>query len=157
MTFKSLPLFILISSGLLNAAVVPGRWEKVDSLPFGRPMVVTLKGGDSMRCTFNGSDLTTLTVTTGGSGLAIPKADVGTIVQQKPPNILKAALIGTGVGAAAGVAIVAAVRPCTDCEWNKNDTGGAITLGLIGAGIGYWIGKTVADDFPSDEVVYQAR
>ena len=28
MTIKSLPLFVLVSSGLLNAQVIPGRWQK---------------------------------------------------------------------------------------------------------------------------------
>ena len=28
MTIKSLPLFVLVSSGLLNAQVIPGRWQR---------------------------------------------------------------------------------------------------------------------------------
>ena len=50
MSIKSLPLFILISSGLLNAQVVPGRWEKLDSQPTGKQIIVNLKAGDRLEC-----------------------------------------------------------------------------------------------------------
>ncbi len=50
MTIKNLPLLVLFWSCLLNAQVIPGRWEKVDSLPSGQQIVITLKSGDRMEC-----------------------------------------------------------------------------------------------------------
>jgi hypothetical protein len=62
MAIKSLPLFILISSGLLNAAVVPGRWEKVDGLQEGTRIVVEIKSGDRLEGALKGSSPQELTV-----------------------------------------------------------------------------------------------
>jgi len=45
MTIKSLLLLLLFSSSLLNAQVIPGRWENVDSLPSGQQIIVTLRAG----------------------------------------------------------------------------------------------------------------
>ena len=53
MNIKSLPLFILISSGLMNAQGTPlGRWEKVEALRSGTLVVVTLETGDRIEGTF---------------------------------------------------------------------------------------------------------
>ena len=154
MTIKSLPLLVLFSSSLLNAQVIPGRWEKVDSLPPGQQIIVTLKAGDRMECAFKGADSTKLTVTRGGSELAIPKADVATIVQQKPRS-KKQSLIGAAVGAGAGAGGVAAFICSVDCIWDKDEIGIVILFSLIGAGAGAIVGYYTTDK-PPDEVLYQA-
>ncbi len=155
MNIKSLPLLILISSGLLNAAVVPGRWEKVDSLRSGEEIVVTLKAGDNMECAFKGADATNLTVTRGGSELAIPKADVAAIVQQKPRS-KKPLWIGAAVGGALGAGIGAAVSKNYDETFVARTDLMAITWGLVGAAAGATAGYYSAAE-PPDEVLYQAQ
>ncbi len=155
MHIKSLPLFILISSGLLNAQVVPGRWEKVESLPPGQQIDIILMSGDSMNCAFKSSDSTKLTVTRDGSELTIPKDDVARIVLQKPAG-RKAGRIGAGVGGAVGAAILPVVylTNCKDCEMTGPVITGTVMLALIGAGIGARGGHAFGG--PSSEVLYQA-
>ena len=153
MTIKSLLLLVLFSSGLLNAQVIPGRWEKVDSLESGEYIVITVKFGDRIECAFKSSDSTTLTVTRRGSELAIPKTDVATIVQQKPRSN-KPIWIGAALGSAIGVGSVVAIA-CSEngCNWDESVIGLAVVVGLIGAVPGALIGHLVTDK-PPDEVLY---
>ena len=155
MNIKSLPLFILISSSLLNAQVVPGRWEKVDSLPANAQLTITLKSGNEANYIFNSSDSANLAVQSeSGTELVIPKADVTKVVRLKPPSN-KAAWIGAGVGAAAVAAsFLVALCDANGCRGEGNIVAATVALSALGALVGYSIGKAVAD--PSEEVVYQA-
>ncbi len=155
MNIKSLPLFILISSSLLNAQVVPGRWEKVDSLPANAQLTITVKFGNEATYIFNSSDSANLAVQSeSGTELVIPKADVAKVVRLKPPSN-QAAWIGAGVGAAAGaVPIAVAFCSADGCRGEGNIVAATVALSALGALVGYSIGKAVAD--PSEEVVYQA-
>ena len=112
MNIQSLPLFILISSGLLNAQVIPGRWEKRDSLRAGEQIFITFKSGGVINYNFKSADSTKLRVIRSGSiETNIPKADVAKVVRLKPRSN-KAAWIGAGVGAAA-VAVTVPVYFCS--------------------------------------------
>ncbi len=154
MNIKSLPLLVLISSGLMNAQVIPGRWEKVDLLPSGQEIIVTLKAGDRMECDFKGADSTKLTVTRGGSELAIPKADVVATVQQKPRSSTPT-LIGIGVGGVAGAVLGYALSKNADETAFARADIMAVTFGLIGAVSGGIVGYYSTAE-PPDEVLYQA-
>lgn len=157
MNIKSLPLFILISSSLLNAQVVPGRWEKVDSLPANAQLTITLKSGNEANYIFNSSDSANLAVQSeSGTELVIPKADVAKVVRLKPPSN-QAAWIGAGVGAAAGaVPIAVAFCSADGCRGEGNIVAATVAVSALGALVGYSIGKALADDSPSEEVVFQA-
>ena len=157
MNIKSLPLFILISSSLLNAQVVPGRWEKVDSLPANAQLTVTLKSGNEANYTFNSSDSANLAVQSeSGTELVIPKDDVAKVVRLKPPSN-KAAWIGAGVGAAAGaVPLPVALCSANGCRGEGNIVAATVALSALGALVGYSIGKALADDSPSEAAVFQA-
>jgi len=50
MSIKSLQLLVLFSSSLLNAQVIPGRWEKLDNQPAGKEIIVILNAGDRLEC-----------------------------------------------------------------------------------------------------------
>ena len=150
-----LALLIPFSSGLLNAAVVPGRWEKVDSLPANTRLTITLKSGNEADHIFNGSDSANLSVqSAGGAELVIPKADVAEIVQHKPRS-KKPTLIGAAVGGAVGAGIGVAVSQSVDETFLARADYMAITWGLIGAGAGALIGHFSTAE-PPDEVLYQA-
>ncbi len=157
MTIKSLPLFIIISSSLLNAQVIPGRWEKVDSLPTTSQLMITLKSGNEANYIFSSSDSANLAVQSeSGTELVIPKDDVAKVVRLKPPGN-NAAWIGAGVGAAAGaVPIVVAFCSADGCRGEGNIVAGTVAVSALGALVGYSIGKALADDSPSEEVVFQA-
>ncbi len=146
MHIRSLPLFIIISSSLLNAQVIPGRWEKVDSLPTTSQLMITLKSGNEANYIFNSSDSANLAVQSeSGVELVIPKADVAKVVQLKPPSN-RAAWIGAGVGAAAGaLPIVIAFCSAEGCRGEGNIVAATVTVSGLAALVGYSIGKAVAD------------
>lgn len=170
MHINGLPLFILISSGLLNAAVVPGRWEKVESLLPGTQIAITLKTGDHIYGTFKSVDGTTLRVTRdlrGRSSITTTlttvrlvssywKSDVAevTVPSEISPENDKPIWTGTGVGAAAGAG-TAAILLCNPTPCDESDAGIIFGMGLAGALIGFAVGTVVAD-VPPDEVIYQA-
>lgn len=144
MNLKSLPLLILISSGLLNAAVVPGRWEKVDSLRSGEQIVVNLKAGSRGRFSFKESDADSLTlVTSAGRELKIAKSEVRSIVGEKTVIGFDRTLKGLGLGFAAGTlagVIVGAVITSGEGGLSTHSIAPILGIGAVGAGIGAAVG-----------------
>ncbi len=107
-SIKSLLIIVffssVFSSVLLKAQVVPGRWEKVDALPTGSKIILTLKAGDRIVCTFKSSSVEELTVLRdSGEEIKIPKAEIQQAVreeyQESPVN---RTLLGAAIGAGAG-------------------------------------------------------
>ncbi len=149
---KSLPLFILISSGLLNAQVIPGRWEKVDSLPPGQEIIVTLKAGDRMECVLKEPGTNDLTVvTSAGSELNIAKSEVHKIVGIENDSLLNGALIGAGVGGAiALVPIIIGARS----NWDLSEKEMGLVIFLIIGSVG--VGLELDAAIKGTEVLYQA-
>ncbi len=155
MTIKSLPLFVLILSGWVNAQVIPGRWEKVDSLPPGQQIIVNLKAGDRLECAFKESgadDLTVITLT--GRELNIAKSEVREIESQEKikDSLLNGALIGAGVGLGIGLAILAAAgsgegEALSSAKW---------AAPLLGVGAGLGVGMAIDASQQGTEVLYQA-
>jgi hypothetical protein len=154
MTIKSLPLFILISSGLLNAAVVPGRWDKVDSLPPGQQIIVTLKAGDSIECSLKESGTSDLTVVTStGRELKIAKSEVYRIVAEKSKDsLLNGALIGAGVGLGIALAGLAAAGSGE----GEVLSSAKVFAPLLGVGAGLGVGMAIDASRQRTEVLYQA-
>ncbi len=160
MNIKSLPLFILISSGLLNAAVVPGRWEKIDSLRSGEQIVVALKAGSRGRFSFKESDATDVTVVTStGRELKIAKSEVRSIYSEKTvisvDGTLKGLAIGFGVGALISGLLVAGEAHITCCS---SYAGFILASGAVGGGIGAAIGFGMdkSKKHRKTEVLYRA-
>ena len=155
MNIKSLPIFILISSGLLNAQVVPGRWEKVAALPQGEEIIVTLKAGDRLECAFKESgadDLTVITLT--GRELNIAKSEVREIESQEKikDSLLNGALIGAGVGLGIAFAGLAAASS------GKGEvlSSAKVFAPLLGVGAGLGVGMAIDASQQGTEVLYQA-
>ena len=156
MNIQSLPLFILISSGLLNAAVVPGRWEKVDGLKKGTRIVVEMKSGDRLEGAFKGSSPQDLTVTDPAqSDRQVPKTAVAKIMtaEKVKDGLSNGMLIGMGVGTGVAVGAVAIgagrlsdLEECTACA-------AAIIAGFAG---GWAMGAAIDAIHQGPEVLYQA-
>ena len=155
MSIKSLPLFILISSGLLNAQVVPGRWEKLDSQPTGKQIIVILKAGDRLECAFKESGADDLTVITStGRELSIAKSEVREIESQEKikDSLLNGALIGAGVGLGIALAGLAAAGS------GEGDvlSSAKVFAPLLGVGAGLGVGMAIDASRQGTEVLYQA-
>ncbi len=155
MSIKSLPLFILISSGLLNAQVVPGRWEKLDSQPTGKLIIVNLKAGDRLECALKESGADDLTVITStGRELSIAKSEVREIESQEKikDSLLNGALIGAGVGLGIALAGLAAAGSGE----GEVLSSAKVFAPLLGVGAGLGVGMAIDASRQGTEVLYQA-
>ena len=157
-SFISVITLLLLGTASLQAGVVPGRWEKLDSQPPGKEIIVTLKTGDRMECTFKSSGPDDLTVTDHQSGgeRSIPKSEVRKIVSRDKyaDPAWDGALYGAGVGAAAG--LVSRWRRGEPSTFGVGLTylGESLLGALFGAGLGYIADKVHKEK--ETEVLYQA-
>src|SRR5262245_13135866 len=90
-------LFVVLLSDppVAAAQVIPGRWEKVDTLPRVESITVTLASGHRGEYKFIGCDPLVLIVTSMNSNeIRIAKADVRTIVRQRRDPVRDGVLIG---------------------------------------------------------------
>ena len=154
-SFVSVITLLLLLTTFLQAGVIPGRWEKLDSQPPGKEIIVTLNSGDRMEYTFKSSGPDDLTVTDpSGTERKVPKSEVQTIdsVEKTGDSLLNGTLIGAGVGGAISLfpLIYTMIRSDTDV--------GAGTMAFVGATIGFGAGMGAGIDavYRRPEVLYQA-
>ncbi len=106
---------LLPDSTLLQAGVIPGRWEKVDAQTPGTGLTVIMKSGDRFDCAFKELQMDTLVVETSSGERRIPKVDIQRLETSElvsdpvKDGTLKGAVIGAvalGVlGASVGAAL----------------------------------------------------
>jgi len=107
---------LLFGVAIVQAAVVPGRWEKVASLERGTPVSVVLKSGARLPVYFEGLDAEAVRIRVPGEGeRQIPKIEIQQITAGKKDSNWNGAAIGAGVGLAAGL-IISAVQYSDDQE-----------------------------------------
>ena len=95
-------MVVLFASG--QAAVIPGRWDKVETLPPGRVVAVTLKEGGRIEGVLKGTSGGDLLVARPeGRELRIAKSDVQRVTSPEPAG--DGLLNGTLLGLAAGLAL----------------------------------------------------
>ena len=156
MTIQSLPLLVLFSSSLLNAQVIPGRWEKVDALEQGAEIVITMKSGERVKGTFQQHDAETLFVAeVNGSERPIPEREVAKVVRPlvEGDSSWDGAAIGAAIGYGGGWAGLAAMKSGGG-DWAWSDA--FEMFGPIGAGVGALVGYLVDKSHKGTEVLYQA-
>lgn len=155
-SFISVITLLLLLTTSLQAGVIPGRWEKLDSQPPGKQIIVTLKIGDRMECTFKSSGPDDLTVTDqSGTERKVPKSEVQTIdsVEKTGDSLLNGTLIGAGV-----VGAITLIPIIYLGVLRSDDALDAKTMGILGAyiGVGAGVGAGIDALYRRPEVLYQA-
>ena len=143
---------VLILVGLLSvsaqAQVIPGRWEKIEALGVGPPIIVDLKSGDRLEGKFAALFPSELSLRNGSAQAAIPRADIRRITTREPDPLTNGILIGAGIGGG----IAGAIGPLSN-DWHP---GSRVLMALMGAGIGAAIGVGGDALKNTDVVLYQA-
>ena len=158
-SFVSVITLLLLLTTFLQAGVIPGRWEKLDSQPPGKEIIVTLNSGDRMEYTFKSSGPDDLTVTDpSGIERRVPKSEVQTIVsaEKTGDSLLNGLLIGLGIGAASG-ALVTRIS----CGPSGYDPECATLAGVVfvtaGSVSGAVTGALIDRSISKSKLIYQRR
>ena len=145
-TASGILILLTMATSSLQAAVIPGRWEKVDSLIEGTGIIVKMDGGDRIEGEFFSSDAQSITIQTFEQvERDLPKAGVKkiqTIEKTGHNKIWDGALIGAGIGAGA-MAITFTASGRRNWKYKEAAAAGLLLSAGIGAGIGLGIDAAV--------------
>jgi len=154
-------LLLLFHSVLLQAQVVPGRWEKVEAQKQGTELTLILHSGEQVYGLLE--EVTTDTVIVieeGGGQRSITKLSVHQVDTTQIDSTRNGTLIGLAIGGAAGSISGAWFATALSERPSASDyLGGALICGAIGAGIGAAIGYKVDKeaDHKVPEILYVAN
>jgi len=119
---------------MLGATGLFAGWEELKSLAPGHKTEVALIKADTVKGSFVSATDTAIVVRDGTGERSIPRAEIKKIKIADPSRRLRNGLIGTAIGAGAGLAIGWAV--CPHCA-NEGNGGKFVGPGVaIGAGAG---------------------
>ena len=153
---------LLLLTTAVQAEVIPGRWEMVDSLEPGTPIVIKLKTGDRMECSFKESSPKEISfIDESGNEKKVPKAEIlGIESTEKTGDGLKnGAWIGAGLGAVGGIVSLYVYADSVTASgpiWGDESAGIFVAAGLVGAGIGALAGVAVDASIKRNEIFYKA-
>ena len=151
----ALSVVSLFATYLGFADVIPGRWEKVDQLQAGSPLILELLAGDRIECEFIASTPEELTIATQeGNRQAIAKGTVAQISLVRPAK--GRAALGAAIGAGAGVATGLAISSQFDETFFARGDLMALTCGGIGALTGALIGNAMGRP-AQEEMVFRRK
>ncbi|RPI20768.1 MAG: hypothetical protein EHM61_26355 [Acidobacteria bacterium] len=120
--------------------VVPGRWEKVDSLKPGDEIVLELQSGEKAEVVFVSSNPEAVVLgTDSGKRRTITKSEIVRV--SRVVKTRQRELLGLGIGAGAGVATGLAISSRFDETFFARRDLMALSCGGIGALTGYLIGR----------------
>ena len=152
-TATAVLILLIIATASLHAAVIPGRWEKVEDLEEGYPIIVTMKGWERIKGAFHGlGEESLLLMKDNGKELDLPKADVIKVESQDKPNN-DSLLNGPMWGAILGGGLSALGMALSHDDLPSDEIVGVIALSAgLGAGIGF-VGDVL---IKTPEVFYEA-
>ncbi len=135
----SLTLALLLVAGSLPAAeVIPGKWQKVDLLPSGSPIIVKTRYGEKIECIYFDSNRDSLLVVeASGNYRRVRKEEVESVVAEKyDDSLANGAIIGLSAGV--GVAMLTAAFSKDALHRSRVNIAvfGSVLFGLLGMGIG---------------------
>ncbi len=153
--FPSLAMIILLLAYSLPAAeVIPGKWQKVDMLEAGSPIIIKTKYGEKLKCTYFDSNRESLLIVENGGGQRrIRKEDVESVIAEKyDDRLFNGAVIGLSVGVGATLLTAALSKDSPQRNRVNLAVFGSILFGLTGMGIG----SLVDFHHRGSEVIYTA-
>ena len=128
-------VIVLILVGLLSvpaqAGVIPGRWEKVQTLPLGPQITVEVKNGDRTEGQLEGLSPSELSLRTGSAQAGIPRADIDRITTREADRLSN----GGAMGAVVGVVLIWGLAFARLVSFSGGLSGTAL-IAVSGAGIG---------------------
>ncbi len=154
---------LLLAALTARADVIPGRWEIVDGLKPGTPIIVKLKAGDRMEGILKGSSPANLTfIDVTGNEVKLTETEILRVesAEKTKDSLKNGALIGAGLGAAGGfAALYGFANQVTSSGpiWDAESAGFFIAAALAGAGIGALAGLAVDASIKGKKVLYKAR
>ena len=153
----SIIILVVLFTTSLQAGVIPGRWEKLDSQPNATQIIVSLKSGDCMECGFRSSGPYDLTlIDQRGSERRVPKSEVQKIVSAEKikDGLGNGAAVGAGVGL--GVGLVMFLLVSSTCSGECPAGGEWLPILPMAAGVGAGVGLAADALHKGSEVLYQA-
>ncbi len=157
----SVCLLLLLHSVLLQAQVIPGRWEKVEAQKQGTELTLILHSGEQVYGVLE--EVTTDTVIVieeDGGQRSLTKVSIHRVETTRIDSTRSGTLIGLVIGGAIGSIGGALVAGATSNFPSASDyLQGALILGALGAGFGAAIGYGVEKfaDHKRPDVLYVAR
>jgi hypothetical protein len=159
----SLFMMVLLAASSVQAGVIPDRWEKIEALSSGAPLIVKLRGGERLECIFNtiGSDEISFLESSGRERRlprsAILRIETAAVMHDRLRNgILLGAIIGVA-GGLSGIAIYANAMTNGPVYWGEDGALYLLGAALVGGGIGAATGAIVDAAVKHHQVLYQAR
>jgi len=154
---------LFLVTGAVQAEVIPGRWELVDGLEPDTLIIIKLKAGERMECSFKSSSPENITyLDDTGNERTMPKNEILKIESsEKTGDSLKngagyGALIGAA-GAIIGLTAYAKSVTASGPIWGSESAAAFLGAGLVGAGIGAAAGMAVDASIRNRKVFYKAR
>jgi hypothetical protein len=148
---------ILLASSILNAGVIPGRWEKVAAENKGTNLIITLKGGERIEGFFKSLTADAIVVEPPGVGdRTIPRTAVAKIItaDKRSGDLTNGTVIGAVVGAS--IVGVPLIIVAASGEMHGSDAGGVILLLLLSTGIGALAGLGIDAAVKGQVTLYEA-
>jgi hypothetical protein len=153
-TASGILILVTMAASSLQAAVIPGRWEKVQALEEGYAVKVKLESGEGIKASYSGfTEEGLLLKKDSGEELEIPKSAVVTVTSQERVSndgLGNGAIIGAAVGG--GFALTAGLLLA-----GGDETGVVAAFTALYAAIGLGVGVGVDAVIKGHEVFYAAR
>ncbi len=153
---------LLVTSPSALAGVIPGRWDKVDRLETGTPIVIVLKSGETLEARFSATKPDSLVFKAiDGTERQVPKAEVEKVTRAEKTrdSLTNGLLIGSAVGFAVGfggLAIFNAHETASGPIWDGEAVSYYAGAGLLGGLIGALAGMGIDSAVKTQEELYRA-
>jgi hypothetical protein len=151
---RSLIVWAVLATTFLNAAIVPGRWEKVEALEEGYPITVKLASGERIKAAYVGfTDEALVLKRDSGRELVVPKAAVLTVTSQERNSndgLRNGAIIGAAAGG--GFALAVGLHLADGDDYRV-----VAAYSALYAAIGMGVGVGVDVIIKGHEVLYQSQ